>query len=80
MKHIHSTFDEAGVVAFKTELNEREAFKAMFSFGLPLAELDPKEVSNIDKAVENAEAFAAEVIAMLRAARETAEAAEVRGS
>jgi chromosome partitioning protein len=71
MAHIYAAFAEAGVTAFKTELNEREAFKAMFSFGSPLASLDPREVSNLDKAVANAEAFAAEVIAMLRETRES---------
>jgi chromosome partitioning protein len=38
----------------------------MFSFGEPLGHLDPREVSNLDKAIANAEAFAAEVISTLR--------------
>ncbi|MBJ9920505.1 MULTISPECIES: ParA family protein [Burkholderia] len=66
MKHISSTFAEAGIALFNTELNEREAFKAMFSFAQPLAELDPNEVSNLDKAITNAEEFADEVITKLR--------------
>jgi chromosome partitioning protein len=66
MSHISTAFAEAGISVFATELNEREAFKAMFSFGEPLGSLDPKEVSNLDKAIANAEAFAAEVIATLR--------------
>ncbi len=66
MSHISTAFAEAGISVFATELNEREAFKAMFSFGEPLGSLDQKEVSNLDKAIANAEAFAAEVIATLR--------------
>ncbi|MGU7843815.1 ParA family protein [Burkholderia sp. AW33-5] len=66
MKHISSSFEEAGIELFNTELNEREAFKAMFSFALPLADLDPADVSNLDKAVINAEEFANEVVEKLR--------------
>jgi len=66
MSHISAAFAEGGISVFATELNEREAFKAMFSFGEPLAHLDPREVSNLDKAIGNAEAFAAEVITTLR--------------
>jgi chromosome partitioning protein len=66
MSHINKAFAEAGISVFRTELNEREAFKAMFSFGEPLGHLDPKEVSNLDKAIANAEEFAAEVISTLR--------------
>jgi len=66
MKHISSSFAEAGIELFNTELNEREAFKAMFSFALPLADLDPTDVSNLDKAVINAEEFANEVVEKLR--------------
>ncbi|MFM0514779.1 ParA family protein [Paraburkholderia sp. RL17-373-BIF-A] len=66
MAHINTAFADAGITVFATELNEREAFKAMFSFGEPLAHLDPREVSNLDKAIGNAEAFATEVVATLR--------------
>ncbi|RQU97780.1 ParA family protein [Burkholderia cenocepacia] len=66
MKHLTTSFEEAGISLFDTELNEREAFKAMFSFAVPLHKLDPKDVSNLDKAVANAEEFASEVIAKLR--------------
>lgn len=65
--HLMETFREAGISMLETELHEREAFKAIFAFNQPLAHLDPKDVSNIDKAVANAEAYAAEVIGMLRA-------------
>jgi len=65
--HIVKTLRKGGITIFDTELHEREAYKALFAFNEPLAHLNPKEVPNIDKAVTNAEKFAAEVIAMLRA-------------
>lgn len=64
--HIRKTFTEAGIPVFKTELNERAAFKAMFSYRQTLSKLSRSEVSNVDKAVENAELFAAEVLQFLR--------------
>jgi chromosome partitioning protein len=69
LKAIHKNLTDAGIRVFKAELNEREAFRAMFSFGEPLDKLDPSEVANIPKAIENADWFAEEVIAMLREAR-----------
>ena len=42
---------------FKTQLHEREAYRALFSFRQPLEGLDPSEVSNVPKAIPNAEEF-----------------------
>jgi len=69
MGHIQSNLIEAGVPVFKAQLNEREAFRAMFSFQRALESLDPKEVPNLDKAIANAEEFTAEVIQRLREGR-----------
>lgn len=69
MGHIQGGLLDAGVPVFDTQLNEREAFRAVFSFRQTLDNLDPREVSNLDKAQANAEQFAAEVIERLRAAR-----------
>lgn len=66
MTHIKKSLIAAGVPVFKTELHEREAFRAIFSYRKPLALLDTGDVSNLDKAIGNAEAFAAEVIETLR--------------
>ena len=51
-------------------LGTRAAFRDHFDYGGTLAELDPANVSNIQKAVENAQAFAGEVLLRLRGARE----------
>lgn len=66
LSHIQRGLVEAGIPVFDTELNEREAFKAMFSFRQPLEHLSGSDVANLDKAIANAEAFAQEVIATLR--------------
>lgn len=67
MAHIERTLTDASVPLFATELNEREAFRAVFSFRRTLETLNPDDVGNLDKAAANAEAFAKEVIARLRA-------------
>ncbi|WP_059414608.1 ParA family protein [Cupriavidus basilensis] len=64
--HIRQSFSEAGIPMFVTELNERAAFKAMFSYRQSLSGLSRSEVSNVDKAIENAEAFAGEALQFLR--------------
>ena len=64
--HIQKAMAEGGIPMFQTQLHEREAYRAMFSFRQPLENLDPADVSNIGKAIVNAEAFAQEVIAMLK--------------
>lgn len=69
MGHIQGGLLDAGVPVFDIQLNEREAFRAVFSFQQTLEDLDPREVSNLDKAQANAEHFAAEVIERLREAR-----------
>lgn len=66
MAHIQRNLRTAGVPLFETELHEREAFRAVFSFRRTLESLDPAEVGNVDKAAANAEAFAKEVVALLR--------------
>ena len=66
LTHIQRGLIDAGIPVFKTELNERKTFKAMFSFRQPLEKLNPTDVANLDKAIANAETFAQEVIATLR--------------
>lgn len=67
-RHIVSEFHAAGVDLFSCTLIDREAFRAIRSFGGIVNDLDPKEVSGIDKAAANAHEYAAEVIAKLRVA------------
>lgn len=57
------------VPMFKIELNEREAFRGMFAYRTLLHDLTRKEFPTIDKAIANAEAFANEVVGLLRKKR-----------
>jgi chromosome partitioning protein len=63
---IEAEFRDNGVPVFKTRIHEREAYRAIFSFGGTLSGLDPAQVRNIPAAVENAQAFAAEVVSILK--------------
>ena len=72
MGHIQGGLVDAGVPMFATQLHEREAFRAIFSFKKTLEELDEKDVPNLDKAIVNAEQFAVEVIERLRQSRNVA--------
>jgi chromosome partitioning protein len=66
LQHIQDEFRKHGVRAFEVQIHEREAYRALFSFGGTLESLDPRQVSNLPAAIANARAFAAEVIAMVR--------------
>lgn len=59
--YIVNQFKEAGVDLFECSLIDREAFRAIRSFGGTVNSLNPKEVSGIEKAIDNAMAFAEEV-------------------
>ncbi len=78
LQHIQNEFHKHGIKAFQTQINEREAYRALFSFGGTLESLNPEHVSNLGAAIVNARAFAGEVISMLRAVPENeAQRAEV---
>ena len=64
--HIQKEFLKHGIRCFQTQIHERDAFKALFSFGGTLEGLKPEDVRNLDAAIVNARAFAGEVIAQLR--------------
>lgn len=66
LKYILQEFEAAGVDIFKTSLIERDAFRAVRSFGGIVNNLSPKDVSGIEKAAQNAKAFASEVKAKLK--------------
>ena len=66
LQHIQAEFQKHGIHAFQTQIHEREAYRALFSFGGTLESLDTRHVSNLEAAVLNARAFAGEVISILR--------------
>lgn len=66
LQHIRAELEGAGVPIFETQMHEREAFRAIFSFGGTVENLGAGQVGGLEGAVGNARAFAAEVVAMLR--------------
>jgi chromosome partitioning protein len=67
LAHIQNGLIDAGIPVLQTELNERDAFKAVFSFRQTLDGLDPAEVPNLDKAKLNVIQFTQEVFGRLAA-------------
>jgi chromosome partitioning protein len=67
LAHIQNGLIDAGIPVLHTELNERDAFKAVFSFRQTLDGLNPREVPNLDKAKLNVLTFVEEVIARIAA-------------
>ena len=65
LTHIQKMLQEGSIPVLETELHEREAFRAVFSFQQTLTGLNPADVSNIDKAQANVEEFAAEILRLL---------------
>jgi chromosome partitioning protein len=67
MKAVEAELAKCDAPLLNTRMHERDAFRAIFSFGGPLQDLDPNQVSNIPAAVANVRAFAGEVIGILKA-------------
>lgn len=65
LAHIQNSLIAAGIPVLNTELNERDAFKAVFSFQQTLDQLNPSEVPNLDKAKLNVLEFVHEVLERL---------------
>jgi len=63
-RHINAEL-RAAAPAFATELHRRTAFSSLHNAGGGLRQLDGAEVGGIDRAIDNAQAFTAEVIDML---------------
>lgn len=61
LKHIVGQFKDSGVDVFNVSLIEKDAYKAVHSYGGIVNNLDPKEVSGIEVTAANAKAFAEEV-------------------
>jgi chromosome partitioning protein len=73
IRNVRDQLDQGGIPVFDASIVERAAYRDILDYGGLLADLDRAKVSNVDKAVENARAFAAEVVARLKATRASAE-------
>jgi chromosome partitioning protein len=65
LAHIQKSMIEAGIPVLETELNERDAFKAVFAFRQTLDQLNAAEVPNLDKAKRNIWELAHEILEQL---------------
>jgi chromosome partitioning protein len=65
-RHIEARFNEMALPVLTTRLHDREAFRALFSYGGTVAGLADKAVSNLPSAQENARQFVAEIVERLR--------------
>ncbi len=63
---IEDEFAEKRIPMFRTHLHEREAYRAIFSFGGTLQTLNAAEVSNIKGAIINAQLYVGEVVSLLK--------------
>jgi len=73
LKSLEHDMQKQGVPLFGTALNERDAFRAIFSFGGTLSGLNPAAVSNVPAALNNARQFTAEAVAMLKQKQATSD-------
>jgi chromosome partitioning protein len=67
LKAVQDHLAVSGIDVLMTAIVERAAYRDMFEFGGSLATLDPKLVTNLDKARDNAAQFAAEVLERVEA-------------
>lgn len=66
LKNVREQLDKAGIGVFSTPIVERAAYRDIFDYGGLLSDLTTDQVSNIERAWENAREFAGEVISKLR--------------
>lgn len=66
LKRMIDSLDANNVDTFMVEVNEREAFKAIWDHTCTLLQLTSSQVSGLDKARSNADAFAVEVVQKLQ--------------
>ena len=65
LKSLEQDMVQQGIPLFGTALHDRDAFRAIFSFGGTLSGLDPNAVGGVPAALNNARQFTAEAVAML---------------
>ena len=68
LQAIETEFAKGVVRVLDTQMHERDAFRAIFSFGGSLSDLDRSQVGNVPAAIANARAFATEVLSILKPA------------
>jgi chromosome partitioning protein len=74
---IEDEFASKNIPMLKTHIQEREAYRAIFSFGGSLQTLNPADVSNTKGAMINAHAYVGEVVSLLKKQAPKTQAEEV---
>jgi chromosome partitioning protein len=75
LRAIEAEFRKVGIRVLNTQIHERDAYKAIFSFGRMLSALDQDQVRNVPAAAANAKEFMVEVVNLFKEqAAETARA------
>lgn len=74
-KEIRAQFADGKIPAFETAINDRAAFRAMFTHYVSLWDLKSEEVNGLDKAQQNAAKFVREVTEVIRNLMENTEVA-----
>jgi chromosome partitioning protein len=69
LSHVQGEFQKNDIRSFRTHLHEREAFRALFSFGGSLETLDSRQVGGLENAIANAREYAAEFVHMIQPAQ-----------
>ena len=75
LKNVRDQLDKAGIDIFETSIVERAAYRDILDYGGLLSDLDPSQVSNVEKALLNAREFAGEVVAKLKECQAVAKVA-----
>jgi chromosome partitioning protein len=75
LRNVSEQLQASGIEIFATSIVERAAYRDLLDYGGTLSSLNPAQVSNIDKAIQNAREFAGEVISKLKAAAAARQAA-----
>lgn len=74
LQHIREELARNEVPVLDSQMHEREAFRAIFSFGGVLQGLGSDQVSGVEGAIKNAQAVTAEVVSLLKGSAEAAKA------
>jgi chromosome partitioning protein len=75
LKNVREQLAQAGIDVFTTSIVERAAYRDIFDYGGLLSDLSADQVSNLDRARDNARAFVGEVLAKLKNADHAAKVA-----
>lgn len=66
LQHIREELERNQVPVLATQMHEREAFRAIFSFGGGLRSLNARQVGGLEAAIGNANAFSVEIVSLLK--------------